>query len=115
IPILAICLVTRPEFQRLSSRISIVLISLPSVLFLLHLLYSWDFKLGSFDATSTMKMNPWPDPTDLGWQLLVLSRIVPLIVLAVCVVKPFVVPIIKDTLWFIKSVRKLNQECEVFG
>jgi len=115
IPILAICLVTRPEFQRLSSRICIVLISLPSALFLLHLLYSWDFKLGSLDATTTMTMDPWPDPTDLGWQLFVLSHIVPLIALAVCVVKPFVIPIIKDTLPLIKNIRKLNQELEVFG
>ena len=40
IPILAVCLVTRPEFQQLSSRICITLISLPNLLFILHLLYS---------------------------------------------------------------------------
>ncbi len=114
IPILAVCLVTRPEFQQLSSRICITLISLPNVIFLLHLLYSWHFKLGPFDATTTMKMDPFlgPDPTVLGWQLCVLSRIVPVILLAICVVKPFIIPTIKDTLAFMKIVRKLSQETQ---
>jgi len=117
IPILAICLVTRPEFQQLLSRICIILISLPSVLFLLHLLYSWHFKLGPFDATTTITMDSFlgPDPTPLGWQLSVLSRILPVIVLAICVVKPFVIPIIKDVLAFVKTIRKVNQDLEVFG
>lgn len=117
IPILAICLITRPEFQKLSSRICIVLISLPNALFLLHLLYSWHFKLGPFDATKTMRMNPkfGPDPTALGWQLCVLSRIIPVIVLVICVVQPVVVPIAKDAFSFLKITRKSNQELEVFG
>lgn len=117
IPILAICLVTCPEFQRLSSRICIVIVSLPNILFVLHLLAFWNFKLGSFHATTTMIINPvlGTDPTDLGWQLLVLSRIVPLMALAICVVQPFIVPIIKDMLTFLASVRKLHQECEVLG
>jgi hypothetical protein len=106
IPILAICLVTRPEFQQLSSRICITLISLPNVLFLLHLLYSWHFKFGPFDATQTMTMDPFlgPDPTVLGWQLCVLSRIIPVIGLTICVVKPLVIPIAKDTFAFITAV-----------
>jgi hypothetical protein len=117
IPILAVCLVTRPEFQRLSSRICITIISLPNILFLLHLLYSWHFKLGPFDATQTMTMDPYlgPDPTLLGWQLCVLSRIIPVIALTFCVVQPFVIPIVKDTLTFMKIIRKVNQELEVFG
>lgn len=117
IPIMAICLVTRPEFQKLSSRICMIFISLPSVLFLLHLLYSWHFKLGPFDAIQTMTMDPslGPDPTVLGWQLYVLSRIIPVIALTICVVKPFVVPIAKDLSAFIRAIRKVNQELEVFG
>lgn len=117
IPILAICLVTRPEFQKISSRICIIFISLPNVLFLLHLLYSWHFKLGPFDATQTMTMDPYlgPDPTVLGWQLCVLSRIIPVIALTICVVKPFVVPIAKDLSAFIRTIGKVNQELEVFG
>ena len=108
IPILAICLITRPEFQKLSSRICIVLISLPNVLFLLHLLYSWHFKLGPFDATKTMKMDPYlgPDPTARGWQLCVLSRIIPVIALVICVVQPVVVPIAKDAFSSLKSSGK---------
>ncbi len=117
IPIMAICLVTRPEFQKLSSRICMIFISLPSVLFLLHLLYSWHFKLGPFDAIQTMTMDPslGPDPTVLGWQLYVLSRIIPVIALTICVVKPFVIPIAKDLSAFIRAIRKVNQELEVFG
>lgn len=117
IPILAICLVTRPEFQKLSSRICIILISLPNVLFLLHLLYSWNFKLGPFDATQTMTMDPYlgPDPTVLGWQLCVLSRVMPVIALAICVVKPFIIPIAQDMFAFVRTTRKVNQELEVFG
>jgi hypothetical protein len=117
IPILAICLVTRPEFQQLPSRICMVLISLPNVLFLLHLLYSWHFKLGPFDATQAMTMDPYlgPDPTALGWQLCVISRIIPLIALVICVIWPFVIPIAKDTFAFVRTVTKVNQELEVFG
>ncbi len=117
IPILAICLVTRPEFQQLSSRIYMILISLPNVLFLLHLLYSWHFKLGPFDATQTMTMDPYlgPDPTVLGWQLCVLSRIIPVLALTICVVKPFVIPIVKDLSAFTRAIGKVNQELEVIG
>ncbi len=117
IPILAICLVTRPEFQQLSSRICMILISLPNVLFLLHLLYSWHFKLGPFDATQTMTMDSYlgPDPTVLGWQLCVLSRIIPVIALTICAVKPFVIPITKDLSAFIRAIGKANQELEVIG
>lgn len=117
IPILAICLVTRPEFQQLSSRICIILISLPNVLFLLHLLYSLHFKFGPFDATKTMTMDPYlgPDPTVLGWQLCVLSRIIPVIVLTICVVKPFVIPIAQETFAFVRTAGKVKQELEVVG
>jgi hypothetical protein len=117
IPILAICLVTRPEFQQLSSRICMILISLPNVLFLLHLFYSWHFKLGPFDATQTMTMDSYlgPDPTVLGWQLCVLSRIIPVIALTICAVKPFVIPITKDLSAFIRAIGKANQELEVIG
>jgi hypothetical protein len=110
IPTMAVCLVTRPEFQRLSSRICITIISLPNVLFLLHLLYSWHFKLGPFDATQTMTINPFlgPDPTVLGWQLCVLSRILPVIALAICVVQPFVIPIVQDSFAFIRRMRKVT-------
>ncbi len=117
IPILAVCLVTRPEFQKLSSRICMILISLPNVLFILHLLYSWHVKIGSFDATKTMSMDPLlgPDPTVLGWQLSVLSRIVPVILLALCIVVPFPISILRDAFTAIKAVWSSYQKQERFG
>jgi hypothetical protein len=40
------------------------------------------------------------NPTELGWQLCVLSRIVPIMLLAVCILMPVAIPIVKDIIAF---------------
>ncbi len=117
IPILAVCLVTRPEFQRLSSRICIILISLPNAMFLLNILASWDFTLGAFHARDTVVMDHFLglDPTVLGWQISVLSRIVPLILLTFFVLKPHIFPIFQDTKALIYDIIRVNRDLNVPG
>lgn len=105
IPILAICLVTRPEFQTLPARILLVIISLPNAMFLLRF-FQVDMKFDPFLG---------PDPTFQGWQLIVLSRIVPLILLVIAVLVPQIKPIFIGTRDFLKAMYKTNKELNVFG
>ena len=105
IPILAVGLVTRPEFQTLASRVCIVWISLPNVFFILHYFHF------------AMVVDPFlgPDPTALGWQLIVLSRVLPILFLTGIIVWIYARPIYTDAKAFVGVFRKMNEELEIFG
>ncbi|GCE11072.1 hypothetical protein [Tengunoibacter tsumagoiensis] len=105
IPLIAICLLTCPEFQKLSAKIYIIWICLPNVFFLMHL-----FRVAYDD-------NPFfgPNPTDWGWQLIVISRIAPLIGLTICVLKPDIKPAASGLKRFAFLIGKINKKLEVFG
>ncbi len=105
IPILAVGLATRPEFQTLASRICIILISLPNVFFVLHY-FHFAIVVDSFLG---------PDPTPLGWQLIVLSRVLPILFLTGVIVRMYAKPIYADSKAFITVFRKMNKELEIFG
>lgn len=105
IPILAVGLATRPEFQTLASRICIIFISLPSVFFILHY----------FHFAIVVDPLLGPDPTPLGWQLIVLSRVLPILLLTGIIVRMYAKPIYVDSKAFITVFRKMNKELEIFG
>ncbi len=105
IPILAICLVTCPEFQKLSARILILIISLPNAFFILHF-----FKVGYLYSNPLI-----PDPDFLGWQIIVLSRIVPILLLACIVLLPDVKVVFMSFKRFVLTMRKVNKKLELFG
>ena len=104
IPILAVCLVACEEFQRRLSRILIIIIGLPSIFFILHF-----FKI---DFIQDPVLGP--DPTVLGWQLIVLNRILPVILLTFFVLVPDVKLIFKDLQVFLRAIGKVNKNLEVF-
>jgi len=105
IPILAVCLVVCEEFQRRLSKILITIIGLPSIFFILHF-----FKIGFIQDPVL-----GPDPTAFGWQLIVLNRILPVIILTLFVLIPDVKLIYKDLQVFLRAISKVNKNLEIFG
>ncbi len=105
IPLLAVGLVSQPEFQTLAARICIVWISLPNVFFILHLTHF------------AMVVDPFlgPDPTPLGWQLIVLSRIIPILGLTAVIVLMYARPIYEDLKIFVGIMRRVNRKFGIFG
>ncbi|MBO0796800.1 MAG: hypothetical protein J2P36_38460 [Ktedonobacteraceae bacterium] len=73
--VVAVCLVCCPEFQTRLSRVLILLTCLPSIFVLLNY---WHIDV---ELDSIYGLNPTP----LGWQLMVLSKIVPVILLSMVV------------------------------
>ena len=105
IPILAVCLVTCEEFQTRVARTIILLMCLPNAFFILRA-----FRIGYY-------FDPYLGPmvTTLGWQLLVLSRVIPLIALVIWVVKPDVRPIYQNLKKLVLIIRKANEALQLFG
>ncbi len=105
IPILAVCLVVCEEFQRRLSIILITIIGFPSIFFILHY-----FKIGFIQDPVL-----GPDPTAFGWQLIVLNRILPVILLTLFVLVPDIKLIYKDLQGFLRAISEVNKNLEIFG
>jgi len=105
IPIFAVAIVTCEDFQKKSILIPIILASCPSILFVLRY-----FHIG-FEQS----IYYGPDPTFLGWQLMVLSKIVPLVCLTLMVIAPDMKLVFVDAKAFFTQLRKLNKQLQVFG
>jgi hypothetical protein len=104
IPILAVCLVVCEEFQRRLSKILITIIGLPSIFFILHF-----FKIGFIQDPVL-----GPDPTAFGWQLIVLNRILPVIILTLFLLVPDIKLMYKDLQVVLRAIRKINKNLEIF-
>lgn len=104
-PVIAVCIVCCPEFQTRLSRVLVLLTCLPSAFALLNY-WHIDVKLDSFFG---------PNPGALGWQWMVVSKVVPVILLVVTVMVPDAVPAYKQLKVFWISLRKLNGELGFFG
>jgi hypothetical protein len=105
LPILAVCLVVCVDFQLRLSKILITIIGLPSIFFLLHF-----FKIGFIQDPVL-----GPDPTAFGWQLIVLNRVVPVILLTFYVLISDVKLIFTDLQVFFRAVRKVKNNLGIFG
>jgi hypothetical protein len=103
--VLAVCVVSCAEFQTKAARVLIVLISLPSVFFILHY-----FHIGFIQDPVL-----GPNPTLLGWQLMVLSKIIPIILLTFLVLRSDIRLVYYDLKEFYRAIRKVNKQLEVFG
>ncbi len=81
------------------------MISLPNVFFILHYFHF------------AMVVDPFlgPDPTPLGWQLIVLSRVLPILFLTGIIVRMYARLIYADVKAFVAVFRKMNKELEIFG
>ncbi len=104
-PIIAVCIVCCPEFQTRFSRFCALLTCLPSAFILLNY---WHINV-TFDKFYG------PNPGAFGWELMVVSKIVPVILLLVSVLVPDIVPIYTQVKAFWLALRKVNREMEVFG
>lgn len=97
IGIFAVAIVVCPDFQKIPALILVVLASGPNIFFALHY-----FHVG-------FMQDPWgPNPSFYGWQLIVLSKVVPLLSLAAFVLFPDL-KLIYQRLW------EINQQLQVFG
>jgi len=105
IPILFMGTVFSPSFQKLSSRILMVLIALPHAFFLLHF-FNYEFVENPVSG---------PDPTSTGWVIIVLSKIIPILLLCFVVVKDDIKPIWKGIRESFGAFKKFNNKYKIFG
>jgi hypothetical protein len=96
----AVCLVTCPSFQTKLSRISVLLICLPSCFVVLNLFH--------IDVTHNI-------PGMFAWQFIVLSKLDPLFLLTGSVLWADIKPIATQGKAFIVAMRKVNEHLDVFG
>ncbi|GHO44703.1 hypothetical protein [Ktedonospora formicarum] len=104
-PVLAICFLCCPEFRTYTSRCLILWTCLPSAFVLLnyfHIGTYWDNMYGA-------------NVTPLGWQLMLVSRLLPILLLTINVVRPDIVPAYRQVKAFWLAMRKVNDHLEVFG
>ncbi|HEY0756606.1 MAG TPA: hypothetical protein VGD98_21820 [Ktedonobacteraceae bacterium] len=103
--VIAVCIVTCPEFQTKRAIFCILLTCLPDCFSLLNL---WHI-----DVKDLGYLGLIPGPT--AWEWMVLSKIVPLFLLLLTVLSADIKPIFKETKTFWKEMRKVNQRLAVFG
>lgn len=103
--ILAVCMVTCPEFQTRRTMFCVLLTCLPSCFVLLNLFHVDVQNLGN------LGMIPGP----IAWEWMVLSKFLPLFILLVSVLVTDIQPIWQQLLAFWKALRRVNEHLEVFG
>lgn len=101
--VIAVCLVTLPEFQTRLTRVFALLTCLPSALFVLNWIH--------FDVKAAHGI----DPGNHAWQIMVLSRLIPAFLLCITVLaadmKPAFVQL--KTFWIV--LQRANRYMRVFG
>ncbi|GCE24369.1 glycosyltransferase 87 family protein [Dictyobacter kobayashii] len=103
--ILAICVVTCPEFQTRRSMTCILLTCLPSCFIVLNWLH--------IDVQNMGNLGMIPGGT--AWEWMVASKLLPLFLLLASVLVPDIPPIWKQLQAFWQAVRKVNARLGVFG
>ncbi|GLV53549.1 hypothetical protein KDH_04020 [Dictyobacter sp. S3.2.2.5] len=103
--ILAICMVTCPEFQTRWTMFCILLIDLPSCFVLLNLFH--------IDVQNSGYLGMIPGAT--AWEWMVLSKFAPLFLLLVSVLAVDVRPIWQQLQAFWRALRRVNEQLDVFG
>jgi Protein of unknown function (DUF2029). len=98
--IIAVCIVCCPSFQTPFSLMATLLICLPS--------YFIVFNLFHYDVIHGV-------PSMLVWQVMVLSKLVPLFILCGSVLWSDIKPIVKQAKAFFRAMRKVNEHLGTFG
>lgn len=93
IPILSICLVTEKAFQTRFAKILMLIMTGPTIFFLLHFLH-----IGYLESDYL-----GTDLTPLGWELIILNRIIPLLLLTGAVLLPDLRQITSDLMVFLRQ------------
>lgn len=103
--VLAVCVVTCPEFQTRFSRFCILLTCLPGCFILLNHLH--------IDVKDMGYLGFIPGPT--AWEWMVASKLIPLFLLLVSVLAADFKPILKQIKAFWQAIRKVNDYLDLFG
>lgn len=103
--ILAVCVVTCPEFQTKLSKFCMVLTCLPSCFVLLNLLH--------IDIKNMGYLGLIPGTT--AWEWMVVSKLLPLFLLLLSVLAADIKPSFKEVKAFWKAMYKVNDHLEIFG
>jgi Glycosyltransferase family 87 len=103
--VLAVCVVTCPEFQTRFSRFCILLTCLPGGFILLNHLHIDVKDLGDLGLI----------PGATAWEWMVVSKLIPLFLLLVSVLAADLKPIFKQIKAFSHAIRKANDSLDVFG
>ena len=103
--VLAICVVTCPEFQTGFSRFCILLTCLPGCFILLNYLH--------VDVQDQGYLGLIPGST--AWEWMVVSKLIPLFLLLVSVLAVDFKPIFKQLKAFWQAMRKVNDHLDLFG
>lgn len=103
--VLAVCVVTCPEFQTGFSRFCILLTCLPDCFMLLNHLH--------IDVKDLGYLGLIPGPT--AWEWMVVSKLIPLFLLLVSVLAADFKPILTQINVFWQAMRKVNDHLDLFG
>ena len=103
--VIAVCIVTCPEFQTRIARFCILLICLPDCFFVLNYLHADIQNLGYLGLI----------PGETAWKWMTVSKLIPLFLLLVSVLLADVKPIFRQMKAFWGAMRKVNDHLEVFG
>ena len=103
--VLAVCVVTCPEFQTRLSRFCIVLICLPGCFILLNHLH--------IDVKDMGYLGLIPGAT--AWEWMVVSKLIPLFLLLVSILAADCKPTFKQVKAFWNALRKVNDHLDLFG
>lgn len=103
--VIAVCIVTCPEFQTRFSRFCILLTCLPDCFFILNRLHVDVQDLGYLGLI----------PGETAWKWMTISKLIPLFLLLISVLYTDVKPIVRQMKAFLQAMRKVNDHLEVFG
>lgn len=103
--VIAICIVSCPEFQTKIARFCILLICLPSCFFILNFLHVDIQDQGYLGLI----------PGEIAWKWMVVSKVIPLFLLLMSVLLADVKPIFGQMKAFWKAMHGVNERLEVFG
>lgn len=103
--VLAVCVVTCPEFQTRGSRLCTLLTCLPGCFILLNALHIDVKDMGYLGLI----------PGAIAWEWMVISKLIPLFLLVACVLVADIKPTIQQTRAFWSALRKVNDNLDMFG
>jgi hypothetical protein len=103
--VVAVCIVTCPEFQTRTSRVYILLICLPDCFFILNYLHIDIHNMGYLGLI----------PGETAWKWMTISKLIPLFLLLMNVLSADIKPIFDQMKAFWSAMRKVNDQLKVFG
>jgi hypothetical protein len=103
----AVCIIYNQSFQTRFSQFCLLLVSLPSGFAILRLLH--------FDIKEKGGMMFGAEPGTTAWQLEIVSKLIPVLLLCISVVMSDIKPNVKQFREFFGALRKIHDQLKTFG